>query len=195
MNGGDGFYNQVDPTDSRWLYSGSQFGHIQRIDQKTGVRKTILGDRDSDQRFNWNTPLLISPHNSDVLYVGANVLLRSPFRGERWETVSPDLTKSDASKFKGVGAVSYGTITTVDESPIEQGVLWVGTDDGNVQLSRDGGETWTDLSENVTGNPGYWVTRITASHHDVGTAYLSYTGLRRDDFRSFVYRTTDFGKS
>ena len=195
MNGGDGFYNQVDPTDSRWLYSGSQFGHIQRIDQKTGVRKTVLGDRDSDRRFNWNTPLLISPHNSDVLYVGANVLLRSPFRGERWETVSPDLTKNDSSKYRGVGAVSYGTITTVDESPIEQGVLWVGTDDGNVQLSKDGGETWADLNGNVPDNPGYWVTRVTASHHDVGTAYLSFTGLRRDDFRPFVYKTTDFGKS
>ena len=195
MNGGDGFYNQVDPTDSRWLYSGSQFGHIQRIDQTTGVRRTILGERGSDRRFNWNTPLLISPHNSNVLYVGANVLLKSPFRGERWEPVSPDLTKNDPSTFRGVGAVSYGTITTVDESPIKQGLLWVGTDDGNLQLSRDGGETWKNFNDKVAGNPGYWVSRVTASHHEAGTAYLSYTGVRRDDFRPFVFKTTDFGQS
>jgi photosystem II stability/assembly factor-like uncharacterized protein len=195
MNGGDGFYNQVDPTDSRWLYSSSQFGHIQRIDQKTGVRRTILGERDSDRRFNWNTPVLISPHNSNVLYVGANVLLRSPFRGNRWEPVSPDLTKADASKFKGVGAVRYGTITTIDESPVEQGVIWVGTDDGNVQLTKDGGKTWVNLNQNIPGNPEYWVTRVTASHHRAGTAYVSYTGFHRDDFRPFVYKTTDFGKT
>ncbi len=194
MKGGDGFYNQVDPNNSRWLYSGSQLGHISKIDQETGQRKTIIDEMESGYRFNWNTPILISPHNSNIIYVGGNVLLRSPFRGEKWEAVSPDLTKNDKTKFGGVEVWQYCTITTVSESPIVQGVIWVGTDDGNVQLTKDGGKTWVKLNDRILGNPGYWVTRVTASHHDAGTAYLSYTGFHRDDFRPFLYKTEDFGK-
>ena len=187
MNGGDGFYNQVDPTDSRWLYSGSQFGHITRIDQKTGQRRTIVDDESEEYRFHWSTPLLVSSHDSDVLYVGANKLLRSEFHGEAWAAVSPDLTRADAEKFEGVGAVRYGAITTIDESPLDSGVLWVGTDDGNVQLTRDGGKTWTLLNDRIPDNPGYWVTRVEASHHDAGTAYVSMTG---STWTIFVHSST-----
>jgi photosystem II stability/assembly factor-like uncharacterized protein len=195
VNGGDGFYNRVDPNDSRWLYSGSQFGHITRIDQKTGQRRTIVDDESEEYRFHWSTPLLVSSHDSDVLYVGANKLLRSEFHGEAWAAVSPDLTRADAEKFEGVGAVRYGAITTIDESPLDSSVLWVGTDDGNVQLTRDGGKTWTLLNDRIPDNPGYWVTRVEASHHDAGTAYVSLTGFHVDDFRPFVYKTEDFGAS
>ena len=195
VNGGDGFYNQVDPTDSRWLYSGSQFGHIIRIDQETGARKTVVDDFEEKYRFNWNTPLLISPHDSKVLFVGAQKLLRSNERGESWREISGDLTKSDASLFDGVGAVRYGTITTVDQSTIDENILWVGTDDGNIQLTRDGGINWKLLNPNIEGFPDYWVTRVISSRHDAATAYVTATGLHHDDFRPFVYKTTDFGKS
>lgn len=194
VNGGDGFYNVVDPTDSRWLYSGSQFGHITRIDQKTGSRKTIVEDETEDLRFNWNTPLLISPHNSKTLLVGAQKILRSMDRGENWEVISPDLAEYDENK-KGFGPFIYGTLTTLDESPIKQGVIWSGSDNGDVHVTIDGGKNWTKLNNNIKGNPGYWVTRITASHHNAGTAYVTYSGLRRDDFRPFIYKTNDYGKS
>ncbi|MFQ5865576.1 MAG: hypothetical protein ACE5IW_10140 [bacterium] len=195
MQGGDGFYNLVDPTNSRWLYSESQFGDLARIDQKTGVRKRI-GIKDRRRfRFNWNTPILISPHNSNVIYQGANVVLRSPSRGEKWEVISPDLTKNDSTKFGGVEVRYYGTITTLDESPVKQGVIWVGTDDGNVQFSRNGGKTWTLLNARIPNNPEYWVSRVIASHHDSATAYLTFTGRHRTDFRPFVYKTTDYGQT
>ena len=198
FNGGDGFYNQVDPRDSRWLYSGAQFGHVTRIDQKTGRRQTIVDDEATPHRFNWNTPIVISSHDSDVLYVGADVLLRSADQGDNWETLSPDLTRQETDKMDGVGAVRYATITTVDESPLDAGVLWVGTDDGNVQLSRDRGKNWQDLSAGFTRAAevdGYWVTRVEASHHDQAVAYVTLTGFHRDDFRPFVLVTTDFGAS
>lgn len=193
VQGGDGFYNQVDPTNGRWLYTESQFGGLSRNDQKTGVRRRIQYRGNRELRFNWNAPLLISPHNPDVIYHGANVVLRSSFRGERWEEISPDLTKNDASKFGGLEVSQYGTLTTIDESPVEQGVLWAGSDDGNVQVSRDGGETWTLLNDNIPANPGYWVSRIIASHHAAGTAYVTFTGRHMTDYRPFVYKTTDYG--
>jgi photosystem II stability/assembly factor-like uncharacterized protein len=193
VQGGDGFYCQVDPTNSRWLYCESQFGGLARNDQKTGQRKGIRYRGNPDLRFNWSAPILISPHNPNVIYHGANILLKSRFRGELWEEVSPDLTKNDSTKFGGVESDRYGTITTIGESPVQQGVIWVGTDDGNIQLTRDGGKTWTRLNDRIPDNPEYWVTRVIASHHNAGTAYITYTGRHRTDFRPFVYKTDDFG--
>ncbi len=204
VGGGDGFYNLVDPTDSRWLYNESQWGSIQRRDQKTGRSKGIRYNggelaayiaKDRSLRFNWNSPILISPHNSNVIYHGANILLRSDFRGENWKEISPDLTTNDPIKIGEFENAHYCTITTIDESPVMKGVIWVGTDDGNVQLTKDNGKTWTKLNDRITGNPGYFVSRVTASHHDTGTAYVTYTGRRRDDSRPFVYKTNDFGKT
>lgn len=195
VKGGDGFYNLVDPTNSRWLYSESQFGDLARIDQKTGVRREITIQNNRRFRFNWNTPVLISPHNSNVIYQGANVLLKSPYRGDSWQVMSPDLTKNDSTKFGGVEVRTYCTITALDESPVQPGVIWVGTDDGNVQLTRDNGETWNLLNKRIPNNPEYWVSRIVASHHDAGTAYLTMTGRHETDHRPFVYKTTDFGQT
>ncbi|MCH8287395.1 hypothetical protein IIB79_12880, partial [candidate division KSB1 bacterium] len=201
VGGGDGMYNVVDPSNNRYLYNESQFGPLRRLDMQTGESKSIRYPeyQQRNLRFNWNAPILISPHNSDVIYHGSNVLLKSTFRGENWEEVSLDLTSPDSLKNTtgrgGDGNIQYSTITSIDESPIIEGVLWVGTDDGNVQITRDGGSSWTKLNDNITGNPGYWVSRITASHHFEGTAYVSYTGYRRDDFRPFVYKTTDYGES
>jgi len=199
VGGGDGMYNEFDTCNNRYLYNESQFGPIARLDLLTGEREGIRydGDGSDDLRYNWNAPILVSPHDCNVIYHAANRLLRSDYRGEDFQLISPDLTRADPATLTtgrgGDGNIQYATITAIDESPLRAGVLWVGTDDGNVQVSRDGGENWTLVNDNIPNNPEYWVSRVEASHHDIGTAYISYTGYRRDDFRPFVYKTTDFG--
>lgn len=196
---GDGFYNQVDPNDSRWLYNESQFGNIQRVDQKTGERKNIRPTRKEGKpplRFNWNSPIVISPHNSQIVYFGGNVLFQSLNRGDSWQEISPDLTLNDPVKIAGRGNIQYCTITTISESPITPGIIWVGTDDGKVHITRNFGAAWVELTDRLkaSGAPEeYWVSRVFASNHKEGTAYVSKTGYRRDDFRPFLYKTTNFG--
>jgi photosystem II stability/assembly factor-like uncharacterized protein len=198
VGGGDGMYNEIETCTNRYLYNESQFGPIGRLDLLTGERKNVR-HQDPNMRFNWNAPILISPHDCDVIFHSGNKLLRSAFRGESWEVISPDLTKNDPATLTtgkgGDGNIQYATISTIDESPLTAGLIWVGTDDGNVQITRDGGESWTLVSDNIPDNPEYWVSRVEASHHDLGVAYVSYTGYRNDDFRPFVYKTTDFGES
>jgi photosystem II stability/assembly factor-like uncharacterized protein len=200
VGGGDGMYNEFDWKTNRFLYNESQFGSLQRVDLKTGERKSIAyGRQDPKMRWNWCSPVLVSPHNSDVIYHAGNKVVKSPFRGEYWEVISPDLTTNDPKFLTtgkgGDGNIQYCTITTIDESPLVQGLLWVGTDDGNVWVTRDGGKNWTKLNENIKGNPGYWVSRVAASYYEPGMAYVSYTGFRQDDFRPFLYKTTDYGKT
>ncbi len=162
-------------------------------------------------RFNWNTPVVLSPHNPSIVWLGGNRLFKSYNRGDTW-VASADLTKqidrntislmgvpgSQAQLSKNDGVVSYGTIITISESPVMPGIVWVGTDDGNVQVSRDGGVTFTDVSRNLSGLPAghmYWVSRIDASHFDQGTAYVSVDGHRSDDLKPYVFVTRDFGAS
>ena len=197
VGGGDGMYNVFDWKTNRFVYNESQFGPLQRLDLKTGERKSIAYRGDPKMRWNWNSPIHVSFHDSNVIYHAGNKVVRSPFRGDTWEVISPDLSGNNP-KFMptgkgGDGNIQYCTITSFDESPLDANVLWAGTDDGNVQVTRDLGKNWTLLNDNITGNPGYWVSRVEASHFDPGTAYVSYTGYRRDDFRPFVYKTTDFG--
>ncbi len=196
----DGFYNEVDWKDSRWLYNESQFGGIVRVDQKTGQSVSLAPGRpalpnNAPYRFNWSAPIQVSPHNSDVVYHAAQVLLRSPFRGERWEVISPDLTMNDPAKQGGGGNITYATITSIDESPIVPGLIWVGTDDGNVQITKDGGRTWTNKRGNIPGHPGHWVSRVAAANVSPGTAYVTVTGMRSDDFAPYIWKTTDFGET
>lgn len=199
VGGGDGMYNEFDTCTNRFLYNESQFGPIARLDLETGERQGIRygGEGADDLRYNWNAPILVSPHDCSTIFHAANRLLKSDNRGESWEFVSPDLTKADpmtlATGKGGDGNIQYATITTIDQSELDADILWVGTDDGNVQVSQDGGRTWSLVNDAVPNNPEYWVSRVEASHHDPGTAYISYTGYRRDDFRPFVYKTTDFG--
>jgi photosystem II stability/assembly factor-like uncharacterized protein len=196
---GDGMYNRVDQTDSRWLYNTSQFGDHQRVDQKTRTRAGIAPRRPKGlppYRWNWNTPIVISPHNSLTVYTGAQVLLRSLNRGDSWQEMSPDLTTNDAGTQFGRGNLQFCTITTISESPVAPGVVWIGTDDGKVQVTRDGGAAWTDATAGIAkaGGPAdRWVSRVFASHHDAGVAYVTKTGFRNDDFRPYVVKTTDFG--
>jgi photosystem II stability/assembly factor-like uncharacterized protein len=198
VGGGDGMFNVVDWRESRWLYNTSQFaGGFQRLDLQTGERRP-LGYRGSDAaeiRYNWNSPLLISPHDADVLYVGASRVLRSTFRGENLTAISPDLSVNSEKTRNGRGNIQYGTITALDESPIIPGLLWAGTDDGNVQVTRDGGTTWANVRDKIPGHPGYWVSRVVASHHDPAVAYVTVTGLRNDDFKPFVWKTSDYGQT
>ncbi len=198
---GDGMYNQVDPQNSRWLYNDYQFGMIQRVDQKQHQATQIRPRRERGEpalRFNWNSPIVISPHNSQIIYFAGNVLFKSVDRGDNWQEISPDLTLNDPVKTAGEGNIQYCTITTVSESPLKPGLLWVGTDDGKVHLTKDGGASWTEVTQALVraGVPEeFWVSRVFASNHQEGTAYATKTGVRRDDFRAVVYKTTDFGQS
>ena len=197
---GDGMYNQVDPTDSRWVYNTQEFGRHARFDQKLRVRKTIAPTRPQGQpllRFNWVAPLHLSPHNPNTLYAGAQVLFRSQDRGDHWEEISPDLTTNDPTKISAPGAaIQFCTITTISESPSTPGVIWVGSDDGKVQMTRNAGASWTDVTEGIAragGPEDAWVTRVFASNFNGATAYVSKSRHRQDDFRPFLYKTTDYG--
>ncbi|MBE0674609.1 MAG: hypothetical protein IH591_08110, partial [Bacteroidales bacterium] len=193
VGGGDGMYNEVDWNDSRWLYNESQFGPISRIDQVTGERKSIRYQ--PMERWAWNAPIVVSPHNSKTIYHAGNKVIRSRNQGESWEEISEDLTTRDEAKIQGTGNIQYCTIVTMEESPAKEGVLWVGTDDGKVWVTPDGGRTWDDVTANIPGHPGYWVSRVSTSNADAATAYVTITGLRHDDFRPWVYKTTDYGKT
>lgn len=207
FNGGDGFYTQNDPEDWTTVYSESQGGFLVRTDIKTGERRFIRPRPDKGGpplRFNWDTPVLISPHNHEIIYVGSQFLHKSVDRGENWETISPDLTTNDPEKqdpHAGVspedtGAERHTTIVTISESPVQAGVIWVGTDDGNLQLTKDGGKTWTNLIEKVPGVPkNTWVSRVRASKYEVGRAYVTFDGHRNDDYKPYVFVTEDFGET
>jgi hypothetical protein len=196
----DGMYNQVDPTDSRWVYNTYQWGGHYRVDQQTHTRTSIVPRRLAGQpplRFNWTPPIRISPHNSQILYTGAQVLFRSLDRGDHWEEISPDLTTNDATKISPPGStVQYCTLTTISESPAKAGIIWVGSDDGKVQVTQNHGATWTDATPRIAatgGPPDTWVTRVLASAHAPGTAYVAKSGHRFDKYEPLVFRTTDFG--
>jgi photosystem II stability/assembly factor-like uncharacterized protein len=196
---GDGMYNVVDPTDSRWVYNTRELNQMGRMDQKTGVRTNIAPSRAAGQprlRYNWIAPIALSPHNPQILYAGAQVLFRSLNRGDTWEEISPDLTTNDPEK---IGRnVPYCTITSISESPLRAGTIWVGTDDGKVQLTENHGGGWTDVTPALTaaGAPAdRWVSRVFASPNDAATAFVSKSGFRNDDFAPYLYKTTDKGKT
>jgi photosystem II stability/assembly factor-like uncharacterized protein len=200
VGGGDGFFNVVDLVTNRYLYNESQYGSLSRTDLYTGESRSI-SQRDQALRHNWSSPIVVSPHDPAVIYHSANKLMKSTTRGDTWVEASPDLSTNDPSKLVtgkgGDGGIEYCTITALDESPIVRGLLWVGTDDGNVWVTKnvDDMKAWTKLNDNIKGNPGYWVSHVAASKHQPGTAYVSYTGYRHDDFRPFIYKTTDFGQT
>jgi photosystem II stability/assembly factor-like uncharacterized protein len=156
-------------------------------------------------RFNWSAALTLSPHDSRTVYLGGNHLFRSADRGDTWAIISPDLSTNDPVKTNPesggltrdvTSAETHATIVTISESPIRPGLIWVGTDDGNVQLTRDGGRSWFNLRDNVPDVPrGTWVSRVVASRFAEGTAYVAFDGHRGDDFRPWIFRTTDLGRT
>jgi photosystem II stability/assembly factor-like uncharacterized protein len=185
---GDGFQVRVDPTDHTIVYAESQNGGLIRRDINTGRNTSIRPipeEGEDPYRFNWETPILISPHDPATIYVGANFVFRSTDRAYTWSRISPELPEDER-----------GTITVLSESPVRQGLLYAGTDDGTLHVTRDGGATWTDITDNVRGLPGRrWVSRVVASGFDEGTAYATFDGHRWNDFVPHVYRTTDFGRN
>lgn len=165
-----------------------------------GMRRRI-----SPYRFNWSSPILISPHNPHTILFAGNHLFKSVDRGDHWQIISPDLTTNDPEKYSkptgGItldqtGAEMHCTITSISESPITPGLIWIGTDDGNVQVTQNGGNTWTNVRKNVPDVPeGIWVSRIEASRFNKGTCYLTFEGHRSDIFKAFVFKTSDYGKT
>ncbi len=208
---GDGMYWQVDPSDARYSYGSSNGGSYFRFDTKTGDIHDISPRAPLGQayRFDWTSPMMLSEHDPNVLYVAGNRFFTSKDRGSSW-TATDDLSRqidrdrleimgvrgSDIAISRNDGTSSFGEAVTLDESPVDASVLWVGFDDGNLQVSRDAGASWTEVSGNVPGiADGTYVSRITASFEAAGTAYATFDAHRDGDFRPFVYMTTDFGQS
>lgn len=187
--GGDGMQVEIDTRDNNTVYTGFQFGFYYRINKQTGESNSIkpiheLGDL--PLRFNWQTPIHLSRHNQDVLYLGSNKFHRSLDKGKDWELSSGDLTNGGRE-----GNVPFGTITTIDESPLMFGLIYLGTDDGRVHVSKDAGNSWKDISEGVVQDQ--WVSRVTASAHEKSRVYLTLNGYRFDKFDAMVYVSEDFG--
>ncbi|MBX2817781.1 MAG: glycosyl hydrolase [Saprospiraceae bacterium] len=188
--GGDGMQVQVDWRDNNTIYTGFQFGNYFRIDQASGQRKRIspkhkLGER--PLRFNWETPIHLSRHNQDILYLGSNKLHRSMTQGDSWDDISGDLTAGGRK-----GDVAFGTLTTIDESPIQFGLLYTGSDDGQVQVSPDGGISWKNISADLPEN--LWIAQVVASEHHVDRVYAALNGYRNDDFAAYLFRSDDRGQ-
>lgn len=222
--GGDGFYNQFDPNNPNILYTESQGGNSGRVDLSTGealnMRPVPEPDPDAEEvqegqegeerryRYNWNSPIVVSAHSAQTVYVGNNHLMRSRDQGLTWEEASPDLTKAidrdslpimgalvtDSTLSRHDGISTYGNITTISESPRLADLIYVGTDDGNVQVTQDGGATWTNATPNVPGLPERsYVSRIEASHHADGRVYATFDRHWDDDYGPYVYASEDFG--
>ncbi len=211
---GDGFHIVVHPKDHELFLSESQGGNIMRTDMQTREQQTVSPQpRRADgapvsslkYRFNWNTPIIRSPHDPETVYVGGNVVFKSADFGLTWEIISPDLTTNDPNKQQTAGGPAWTENTTAEyhctiislaESPLQPGVLWAGTDDGNLHVSLNGGESWKNIIENVPRIPPYSpVSHVEPSRTSAGVAYCSFDRHMLDDFNPYVYKTSDFGRA
>jgi photosystem II stability/assembly factor-like uncharacterized protein len=208
VGGGDGFGTLPDPQDPSTGYSMAQNGYLARWDLKTGEIKDArpAPPEGTRLRFNWNAGIALDPFDPGTVYYGSQFLHKSTDRGRTWTTVSPDLTTNNPAWQKDAesggltldasGAEAYTTILAVAPSPVSRGVIWVGTDDGRVQVTRDGGKGWTSVEANVAGVPARtWVPEIRASRFDAGSAFVVFDDHRRSNWTPYVYRTDDFGKT
>ncbi len=188
LNGGDGMQIQVDPRDASVVYTGYQFGWYRRSGKDGGEVRPRAALADPSLRFNWNTPILLSEHNPDILYMGANKLYRSMDQGRSWRAISGDLTRNPNR-----GDVPFATITTVAESSKDFGLIAAGTDDGMLWITEDGGQQWREITKGLPKDR--WVSRVVTSAHNRGRLYASFTGYRDDDMTAYVYVSEDLGKS
>src|SRR5437870_4647464 len=216
VTGGDGEYAVPAPGDSSILYVDSQNGNITRVDLKTGLTRSIrpylssvneMKPANLKYRFNWTSPIAVSPRDASTVYVGANVVFKTTDGGEHWTAISPDLTRNDKAKqvtsggpinYDISGAETYNTILTVNLAPTDSNVIWVGTDDGLVQVTRDGGKTWSNVSDHFPGlakDVEGRVYQIGVSPFDAGAAYIAIDRHQLDDRRPYVYKTSDYGKT
>ncbi|WP_298901313.1 sialidase family protein [uncultured Psychroserpens sp.] len=189
--GGDGMQIQIDNRDHNVVYTGFQFGNYFRLNLETDEQSYIqpkheLGE--NPYRFNWQTPILLSPHNQDILYLGGNKLMRSMNQGSDWTAISDDLTNGGKK-----GNVAYGTLTTLSESPFQFGLIYTGSDDGLVYISKDAGGSWENISSTLPKD--LWVSRVVASEHKKERVYVTLNGYRWDDFKVYTYMSDDYGKT
>lgn len=187
--GGDGMQVQVDKRNSKIVYTGFQFGNYFRLNRETEEQTYIqpkheLGE--NPYRFNWQTPILLSPHNQDILYLGGNKLMRSMNQGDDWEAISEDLTKGGKK-----GNVAYGTLTSISESTFQFGLIYTGSDDGLVQVTKNSGGNWTNIS--ATFPKDLWVSRVIASLHKKERVYVTLNGYRWDNFTPYIYMSENYG--
>jgi len=205
---GDGFDVVPDPLDNDYGYAMGQAGNLVRWHAPSGHLKKIKPVHPEGEylRFNWNAGIAINPHDQKTIYYGSQYLHKSSDYGDSWEIISPDLTTDDSEKQKFLesGGLSYDvtgaefhtTIITIDPSPINQDVIWVGTDDGNVQVTQNGGQNWSNIINNIKGVPqNTWVTQINASSYNEGEAIVVFEDHRRDNWEPYVYQTKDFGRN
>jgi photosystem II stability/assembly factor-like uncharacterized protein len=213
IQGGDGFEALVDPKDPNIIYAESQDGNVVRVDRRTNERKTIrpIPPRgEPNLRWNWNTAIHISPHDSSVIYTGANKVFKSTDRGQSWQAISGDLTQAvdretlslmgvvakDFTIAKHDGVQSYGNLVQVVESPKQAGVIYAGSDDGIVHMTRDGGKSWTNLSSKFPNMPkNAYVSGLIASAHDANTVYVAFDNHTNDDYNNYVYASVDGGNN
>lgn len=208
MFGGDGFWMFPDPADPDYVYAEAQGGNIGRVNRKTHEGRDIQPKPNYKEklRWNWNTPIALSPNEKGTIYIGAQFLFRSRNQGQSWDRISPDLTTNDPEKQKqeqsgGItvdnsAAEMHTTIYSISESPKDKNVIWVGTDDGNVQVTRDAGKTWTNTVANIPALPkNSWVSWVQASNFEPGTAYATFDRHTFGDHTAYLYKTADFGKT
>jgi photosystem II stability/assembly factor-like uncharacterized protein len=193
--GGDGMQVQVDTRDNNTVYAGYQFGNYFRVNRTTGDIKSLSVDENIGEeklRWNWNTPILLSRNSRDILYWGSNKLHRSLDKGDTWQTISADLTGG-----KKEGNVPYGTLTSIDESPKQFGLIYTGSDDGKVYVTQSGGAAWNEIGNNICTQlnipKNLWVSRVIASGHKLGRVYVTLNGYRYDNFNAYVFVSDDYG--
>jgi len=209
---GDAFHVVVNPENSNELYAENQGGRLIYINLNTREEKYIKPVPDNPKeiyRFGWKCPLVMSSHNPDIIYYGGNKVFKTVNQGHSWQVISPDLTKDQDWKSIPImgmmrnentlsrddGVAHYGTLTSLSESPLQVGLIYAGTDDGNIQMTRDNGSTWIDLTERFRLTASRWVSCVLASIHRPGTAYVTFDGHRDNDFSPYIFKTTDFGTS
>ena len=206
---GDGFDVIPDPDNSRYGYSMSQQGFVVRYDRETGHQRIVRPthpDSDMQLRFNWNAAIAQDPFDNSTIYFGSQFVHKSTNKGSTWEIISPDLTTNDPEKQKqhesggltmdATGAENNTTILAISPSPVQQDVMWVGTDDGLVQLTRDGGKTWTNVTSKIAGMPqAAWVAQIKASAYNAGEAFVVVNNYRNSDYKPYLFHTTDYGNT
>ena len=205
---GDGFDVVPDPTDNRYVYAMSQEGNVARVDTKTGENQFIQpqGNDSTELRFHWNAAIAVDPFDPNTIYFGSQYVHKSNDRGSSWEIISPDLSSNDAEKqtfnesggltFDVTGAENHTTILAIEPSRLKKGLIWASTDDGRVHITQDGGETWNSVEDNIPSlTAGSWMPQIKASRYNEGTAYLVVNDYRRNDWKPYLFKTTNFGKS
>jgi photosystem II stability/assembly factor-like uncharacterized protein len=204
ISGGDGFWSAVDPTNPAIAYGESQYGGIVRYDFRTdkgfGVQPKSP-DRNNRYRFNWNAPFIISTHPPHPIYLGGNILHQSNNQGEDWKEISPDLSRAEELKDRTIMGMKpvlkpYASITALAESPFKPGVIYIGTDDGNLQMTSDGGKTWINLSDRLPMPSDRFFTRLVCSANEVGTVYAACARYyEANDLKPYLFRSTDFGQT